>query len=86
MIPTDYGDGNSNSGQSPHPPRLRSNSLPVGVVPRNGRDVQPQVQVAVGTTVEFDLGFFDLNNTVPTQVGDEEGGSYAELQKENDMV
>ena len=72
----------TNSGQSSHPPRLRSDSLPV---PRNGPDVQPQVQVAVGTTVEIDLGFFDLNNTVPSRVGDEEDGSYAELQKEKNM-
>jgi hypothetical protein len=81
MIPTDHRDGNS--GQSSHPPRLRSNSLPVGVVPWNGRDVQPQVQVAVGTTVEFDLGFLDLNNTISSRVGDEEGGIYSELQEKN---
>jgi hypothetical protein len=73
------------SDQSSHPPRRRDNSLPVAIVPLNGRDVQPQVQVVVGTTVESDLGFFDLNNTVPSQVGDEEGGIDAGLQKEKNM-
>jgi hypothetical protein len=81
MIPTDFRDGNS--GQSSHPPRLRSNSLPVGVGPRNGQDAQPQVQVAVGTTVEFDLGFFDLNNTVTSRVGDEESGINADVQEKS---
>jgi hypothetical protein len=51
----------------------------MGVLPRNGQ----AIQVVIGTTVEFDLGFIDLNNTVSSRVGDdsEEGGSYSEPQK-----
>ncbi|KAH9970984.1 hypothetical protein BGW80DRAFT_519841 [Lactifluus volemus] len=68
-----------------HLPRLISNSDAVGVLPRNGR----AIQFAVGTTVEFDRDFIDLNNTVSSHanVGDdsEEGGSYSEHKKKKNM-
>jgi hypothetical protein len=83
IIPTEYHDGHSD--QCSHRPRLRGNSHPVGVLPRN----EGAIQIAVGTTVDFDLGFIDLQNTVSSNanVGDdsEEGGSYSEHQKKKNM-
>jgi hypothetical protein len=79
MIPTEYRDGHSD--QLSHPRYLTSNSQPMGVSPRNGQNIQ----VTVGTTVDVDLGFIDLNNTVSSGVGGEEGGSYSERQKKKNM-
>jgi hypothetical protein len=85
IIPTEYHDGHSDQSRGSHLPRLISNSDAVGVLPRNGQ----AIQFAVGTTVEFDRGFIDLNNTVSSHanVGDdsEEGGSYSEHKKKKNM-